>query len=227
MTLALIPARGGSKGIPRKNIREMAGKPLIAWTIEAALGASEVSRVVVSTDDAEIAEIARQWGAEVPFIRPAELASDEATGFAPVLHAMAELPTFGDLLLLQPTSPLRASGEIDRFLAFAHASGAPAVVSLSRVREHPAWMFERDRGGGLTPLFKETAAERRQELSDLYILNGAMYWGRTEWLLGRRSFIGQETRGFVMADTASIDIDTMEDWAVAEAAMLTQVKPSQ
>ena len=92
MTLALIPARGGSKGIPRKNIREIAGKPLIAWTIEAALGAKGIDRVVVSTEDEEIAEVARAWGADVPFMRPADLASDEAPGISPVMHAIEQLP---------------------------------------------------------------------------------------------------------------------------------------
>lgn len=115
MTLALIPARGGSKGIPRKNIRPIAGKPLIAWTIEAALAAEGIDRVVVSTEDEEIAAVAREWGAEVPFMRPSELASDEAPGIAPVLHAIDQLAGHKALILLQPTSPLRTAEQIDRF----------------------------------------------------------------------------------------------------------------
>lgn len=219
MTLALIPARGGSKGIPRKNVRNLAGKPLIAWTIEAALDASRLERVVVSTDDDEIAAVARDWGADVPFMRPAELATDEATGFSPVLHALEQLPGHDDLILLQPTSPLRGSAAIDAFLAFAHDSGAPAAVSLRKVADHPAWMFARDDDGRLDPLMGGGKADRRQELQDLYILNGAMYWGRSDWLAAHTSFVDPATRGFVMEDTDSVDIDTMQDWALAEAML--------
>ncbi len=109
--LGLIPARGGSKGIPRKNIQPIAGKPLIAWTIEAARTAG-LANVVVSTEDAEIAEVAREWGAEVPFMRPSELAADDTPGIEPVLHAIELLPDYEGVLLLQPTSPLRSSEDI-------------------------------------------------------------------------------------------------------------------
>ena len=104
--LALIPARGGSKGVPRKNIRELCGKPLIAWSIEAAQKSKYIDRLVVSTEDEEIAEIARYYGAEVPFMRPPELSRDETSGMAPVLHALEQLPGYENILLLQPTSPL-------------------------------------------------------------------------------------------------------------------------
>lgn len=216
MTLAVIPARGGSKGIPRKNLRTLGGKPLIAWTIEAALAANGVSRVVVSTDDEEIAEVAQSWGADVPFMRPPELATDEASGFAPVLHAMAQLPDYADLLLLQPTSPFRGTREIDDFLTFARVSGASSAVSLSPVSEHPAWMFERHDAGQLVPLLQTHSGDRRQDLAPLYILNGAMYWGAYSWLADKRSFVGEDTRGFVMEAATALDIDDMSDWAFAE-----------
>ena len=112
-TLALIPARGGSKGIPRKNIRLIAGKPLIAWTIEAALRSSLLDAVMVTTDDPEIAEVASRAGAQVPFLRPAALAQDDTPGIAPVLHALDMLPGYDAVLLLQPTSPLRNTADID------------------------------------------------------------------------------------------------------------------
>jgi N-acylneuraminate cytidylyltransferase len=110
--LALIPARGDSKEIPRKNIKEFCGKPLIAWAIEAAQKASGIDRIVLSTEDHEIAEVAQKWGAEVPFMRPAELAGDDTPGIEPVLHALEQLPTFDEVLLLQPTSPLRTAEDI-------------------------------------------------------------------------------------------------------------------
>ena len=169
MTLALIPARGGSKGIPRKNVRLLRGKPLIAWTIEAALAAREVDRVVVSTDDEEIAAIARKWGADVPFMRPAELASDEASGYAVVTHAIKELPEHDDLILLQPTSPMRGTRQIDDFLAFAKDTGASTAVSLSKVVQHPAWMFERGQDGILKPVLGGMRPERRQILPDCFV----------------------------------------------------------
>src|ERR1700733_1950126 len=111
--LGLIPARGGSKSIPRKNIKDIAGKPLIAWTIESALGSGLLAAVVVSTDDLEIGEVARRYGAETPFVRPAELARDDTPGVAPVLHALEVLPGFDAVLLMQPTSPLRTTEDIN------------------------------------------------------------------------------------------------------------------
>ena len=216
MTLALIPARGGSKGIPRKNIRPIAGKPLIAWTIEAARAAERIERVVVSTEDEEIAEVARAWGAEVPFMRPAELASDEAPGIAPVLHAIEQLPEHDDLVLLQATSPLRTAAQIDALLAFAEKSGASSVVSVREVDDHPAWMFRRDDTGALHRYDTNSDAARRQELSALFTLNGAMYWIEIERLRETKALVSPDTLGFVMNAESSVDIDTMLDWRQAE-----------
>ena len=135
--LALIPARGGSKGIPRKNIRSFCGKPLIQWTIELALSAPSVDRVVVSTDDLEIANCARSCGAEVPFLRPKHLASDTASGIAPVLHALEQLPEVSDILLLQPTSPLRHLNDINAIVDIYRNSGNQVVVSVTPSNKHP------------------------------------------------------------------------------------------
>ena len=139
--LTLIPARGGSKGIPRKNIRPFCGKPLLHWTIDAALEADCVDCVVVSTDDAEIAEVAKAGGAKVPFLRPAELASDGAPGIAPVLHALEQFPQVSDVLLLQPTSPLRTSSDIEAIVALREQAGLESAVSLTPSAKHPAWMY--------------------------------------------------------------------------------------
>lgn len=226
MTLALIPARGGSTGIPRKNVREIAGKPLIAWTIEAALAAEGIARVVVSTEDEEIAAVARKWGADVPFMRPAELATDEAPGIAPVLHAAAELTDYDELLLLQPTSPLRGRAEIEALLAMARDGSAPSVVSVSEASEHPAWMFRMAPGGRLKNLGGFEEAARRQDLPALYMLNGAMYWVRTDWLRREQKLVGRDTLGFVMDAQTSVDIDTMLDWRLAELLLADRVSAS-
>ena len=128
--LGLILARGGSKGIARKNIKNLCGKPLIAWSIEIAQNADSVEKVVVSTDDEEIAEIAQKYGAEVPFLRPAELAQDDTPSMAPVLHALEQLPKFEMILLLQPTSPLRTTTDIEGIFTMCQERKAPAVVSI-------------------------------------------------------------------------------------------------
>lgn len=214
-TFALIPARGGSKGIPRKNIRVMGGKPLIAWTIEAAHAARGIDSVVVSTEDAEIAEVARQWGAEVPFLRPAELATDETPGIDPVLHAIGMLPQHDAVVLLQPTSPLRSTADIEAVLALA-ATGAPSVVSLCAPDTHPNLMYSIDHAGRLNPLLPDAPATRRQDLPPVYGLNGAIYFARTAWVATRRTFIGAETLGYVMPGERSIDIDGPLDWKLAE-----------
>jgi CMP-N-acetylneuraminic acid synthetase len=188
---------------------------LIAWTVEAALAARGIDRVVVSTEDEEIAEVARRCGADVPFLRPAELATDEAPGIAPVLHAAQALPGHADLILLQPTSPLRGSAEIEALLALATSSGADSVVSVSPVDKHPAWMFAMSETGRLEP-FAPGDAARRQDLPELYALNGAMYWVRTDWLVREHKLVGNGTVGFPMSAESSIDIDTPLDWRFAE-----------
>lgn len=215
-TFALIPARGGSKGIPRKNILRIAGKPLIAWTIEAARAAPGIAAVVVSTEDEEIAAVSRAAGAEVPFMRPATLATDEAPGIDPVLHAIDQLPHHESVLLLQATSPLRNSADIEGLLALATSSGAPAIVSVRQPHDHPQWMYRMDGQKVLSPLADAPPADRRQDLPPIYALNGAMYFARTGWLRQQRTFVGPGTLGYVMPAERSVDIDTMLDWKIAE-----------
>jgi len=142
--LAIIPARGGSKGIPRKNIKSLSGRPLIGWTIDVAKQASCVDRIVVTTDDERIAAVARGLGAEVPFMRPAELATDETPGIAPVLHAIEQLPRHEWILLLQPTSPLRTHADIEAIWQLCQSSAAPSAVSITEVSKHPYWMYAQD-----------------------------------------------------------------------------------
>jgi CMP-N-acetylneuraminic acid synthetase len=214
--LAIIPARGGSKGIPRKNIRLLAGRPLIAWTIDAALAADCLDRVVVSTDDPEIAEIAESCGAEVPFLRPAELATDATPGVDPVLHALSEIPGFDWCVLLQPTSPLRTPADIDGFHAACVAESAPAAISVTRADFHPDWTFGMSPGGRLQRPAEGLTPTRRQDLSPMYTVNGALYMAATEWLQHKRSFLNDDTLLYEMPRERSIDIDDDFDWLLAD-----------
>lgn len=214
--LALVPARGGSKGIPRKNIKQIAGKPLIAWTIEAALRSRHIADVVVSTEDAEIGEVARQYGALTPFVRPAQLARDDTPGIDPVLHALSVLPGYDAVLLLQPTSPLRATGDIDGCIAFAEAHKAPCVVSVVQSDKHPYWMYRLDEERHLQPLTDVPKAMCRQDLPPVYLVNGALYLARTAWLQNEHAFISPETLGYEMPPDRSVDLDSPIDWKLAE-----------
>ncbi len=214
--LAIIPARGGSRGVPRKNVRLMAGKPLIAWTVAAAMDVAAIDHVIVSTDDAEIAEAAQAAGADVPFMRPDHLSADDTPGIAPVLHAIDMLPGFDEVLLLQPTSPLRSAMQIGEAIALARTNGAPALVSVTEPDSHPAWMMRMDAAGGLTPWQQTPVATRRQELPPVFALNGAIYWAKVDWLRENRSFLGVGTIGYMMDAESSVDIDTPLDWRIAE-----------
>jgi len=215
--VALVPARGGSKGIPLKNIKLLAGIPLIKRTIQSARNAKCIDRIVVTTDDEEIACIARMSGADVPFMRPQELATDNATTIATTIHAIEQLPRYDWVLLLQPTSPLRSSEDIDGIFRFCIGENAPAAASVTEVREHPYLMYTHDAKTRLKPFIEgRPDLTRRQDFAPVYLLNGALYLAKTDWLLTRRSFIGTETVGYVMPAERSVDLDTLLDWQWAE-----------
>ena len=209
--LAIIPARGGSKGVPRKNIRDVAGKPLIAWTIQEAKKSQYIDRLVVSTDDQEIADIAVQWGAEVPFLRPAELAQDDTPGIAPVIHMLTTIqPSYNLIVLLQPTSPLRTVKDIDAAIIELVARSAKACVSAVEPDKSPYWMYTMNSAGCLVPLL-EGDYSCRQDIPPVYALNGAVYVAEVPWLLKSKSFVTEETVAYVMNKERSIDIDTETD----------------
>ncbi len=214
--LGLIPARGGSKGIPRKNIRPIAGRPLIAWTIEIALKSNRLASVVVSTDDQEISEVARRHGAQIPFMRPSELAQDDTPGVDPVLHALDVLPEFDAVLLMQPTSPLRVVDDIDGIIRLAEQTGAGCVVSVAQPSQHPYWMYLLDSGQRLQSFVAAKHVTRRQDLPPVYAANGALYFARREWLESRRTFIAADTVGYIMPAERSVDLDSSLDWKLAE-----------
>lgn len=214
--LGLILARGGSKGIPRKNIKPIAGKPLIAWTIESAMRSCLLDAVVVSTEDEEIASVARHYGAQTPFMRPAELADDDTPGIEPVLHALSVLPGFDAVMLLQPTSPLRAADDIDSCIRLAKVLDVPRVVSVCESETHPFWMYSSDENQRLKPLLDVPAIAVRQELPTVFALNGAMYFSDVVSLQKQQTFITGDTVAYVMPPERSVDIDTEFDWKIAE-----------
>ena len=216
-TLALIPARGGSKGLHRKNVLPAGGKPLIAWTIEAALASACVDRVVLSSDDDEIMAVAQAYGCEVLFRRPPDLSGDSASSLAVVSHALAELPAFDHVMLLQPTSPLRLASDIDAAFELMRSQGAQACVSVCPVEESPYWMYQIDAGHKLQPLLPQLVlATRRQDLPPVYMLNGAIYVASTAYFHQHQGFLGPACAAYVMSRSRSIDIDTADDLAAFE-----------
>lgn len=216
--LAIISARGGSKGVPRKNIRKMAGKPLIAWTIETAKQSKYLDRVILSSEDSEIINVARKWGCEVPFVRPAELAQDDTSGIEPVIHAVNTLPEQYDyVMLLQPTSPLRNAADIDGCIKLCIDEAAAACVSLTEASQSPYWMYTLNENKSILPLIEtKEKFDRRQNLPKVYALNGALYIARRDWLLYHKTFITDETLAFIIPEQRSIDLDNEIDFEFAE-----------
>lgn len=211
--LGLVTARGGSKGVPRKNLRLVAGRPLIVWTLDAAKASRLLTRVLVSTDDPEIALVARAEGVQAPFLRPAELAGDASPHIDVVLHALDWLisnrgESYDYVCLLQPTSPLRAAEDIDEALELAISREADAVVSVSPSPVHPHLLYRMDAVSALTPVLPPVQGyARRQDLPAAFVLNGAIYVSRVEALRRDRCFTPPGALGFVMPPTRSLDID--------------------
>ena len=216
MLIGLIPARGGSKGIKRKNIKEIFGKPLIAWTIRQAIETKYLDKVIVSTDDDEIANIAVDFGAEVPFIRPKNIALDESPAIYNILHLLDEIPETKNILYLQPTSPLREIEDIINIIELQNKYDAESCISLSKAPKHPSWMYKLENNKKLNPIFIEEEVSRRQDLSEVYVINGALYLGNSEFYKREKNFINSETIGYIMPKDRSIDIDDMDDWRLAE-----------
>jgi len=219
--LAVIPARGGSKGIPRKNLYPLAGKPLIAWTIEAALTAKSLDRVVVSTDDAEIAAVSRQLGAEA-IMRPVELSQDKTPTLPVLQQVVAALGATGyrpdAVMTLQPTSPLRTSGHIDEAAAlFAADDGADSLVSTVEVPHifHPLSVMRRDAEGYLVPFLDGDMPLRRQDKQGVVARNGAAIYITRAGRLSDYVF-GGRLIGYAMPAELSVDIDGPQDLADAE-----------
>ncbi len=219
--LALIPARGGSKGLPRKNALDFCGRPLIAWTIDAALKSRYVDAVAVSTDNDEISAVSRSAGASVPFKRPAKLATDRASSMDVVLHAMRYFEEQGNdfdiLALLQPTSPLRKTRHLDAALEFFNRKKARAVLSVTEAEHPPAWMNQLPPDLCMKNFVQHADRKKnRQVLGKYYRLNGAIYIADWNFLKKSEDWFSPKTFAYVMDRVSSTDIDTLEDFQFAE-----------
>lgn len=212
--LGVITARGGSKGVPRKNLAEFRGVPLVQWTIEAARASECLDRVILSSDDAEIIALARRLGCEAPFVRSADLATDEASSVDVVLDAARRSPGYEIIVLLQPTSPLRLAADIDGTLRRMAETGAQSAVSVFEAVHHPYLVFGVGDDERLKPIvdLPPGGPGRRQDFPPAYQLNGAVYAAEVGWLTHSRVFVKSgETVPFVMPAPRSLDIDTLED----------------
>lgn len=213
--LALVVGRGGSKGLPAKNLALCGGRPMVAWSVHAARGSRFVDRVVVSSDSDEILAAA---DADVRLKRPPHLATDDATMLGVVEHA---LDAAGDGcsvgVLLQATSPLRLAEDIDGALELMLRTGAPSVVSMTEASKSPYWMYTVDGTGHAKPLFpEEAAATRRQALPTAYALNGAVYAFDVAWFRANRTFMNDETLAYLMPTERSVDVDSAMDLALVD-----------
>lgn len=226
--LGLIPARGGSKGVPGKNTKLLAGKPLLAYTAAAALAAQHLSRVVLSTDDEQIAAVGRACGIEVPFLRPAELAQDHSPTLPVVQHALRTLEAAGEqfdaVCLLQPTNPLRRAVDIDACITLFEREQADSVVTVLPVpaEYNPHWVYFRAADGSLRLSTGEsTPIPRRQALPPAFHREGSVYVTRRDVILEENSLYGQRVLGVELDPARSVNIDTPDDWAHAEALLQT------
>lgn len=228
--LIVIPARGGSKGLPRKNVRPLGGLPLLGWSARAVRQSGlQPGACILSTDDAEIASLGKASGLDVPFLRPAALAGDQASAQSVALHALdwlqdtrAIVPDY--VMWLQPTSPFRPPHVILRAYELIGAGVADAVIGVKTLHRSPDTLFHMDSGGMLAALGDSTAAAtRRQDVKTLYTPNGAMYVVRSHVLREQNSFFPPRTLGLPMNPIESHDIDDATDWAIAQALVQAQL----
>lgn len=213
--LGVIPARGGSRRIPGKNIRLLGGKPLIAWTIEEARQSKYIDRLVLSSEDPGIIEIADSLGCEV-LVRPPELGRDDTSGVEPALHAIELLHGFDIIVLLQPTSPFRDVADIDGCIERCVRAGANACVSVVETAHPIEWMYTVTAEGRMRPLQIAGTTGGKDDGGRIYSLNGAIYVARCAWLRQQRTFVTEDTLAHPMPPERSLDIDTEQDWRSAE-----------
>jgi len=225
--IAVIPARGGSKRIPRKNVRPFEGKPIIAHTIASALESGLFEQVVVSTDDAEIAEVARQNGAKVPFLRDKQLADD----FTPVSEVTTDVirridpdgDKFAIVAQLMPNCPLRTSRDvIDSHKQFEETASESQISVVRYGWQNPWWAMQQNERYELQPLFQEQMSQRSQDLPELFCPTGAIWWARTNVLRRTKTFHIDGRTGWEIPWQRGIDIDSLDDWKLAEALFRLQ-----
>lgn len=208
--------------MPKKNIRPLLGKPLIVWTIEQALKSKHLDRVIVSTDDPAIARLAKKHGADVPFMRPAKLATDKAKSIDAVFHALRTIPEEYDyVVLLQPTSPLHTADDIDACIKSCMSKGVNSCVSVAESDKNLHWMYSLDKKGRMRRLIQtKKTIDRRQDLPKVYVLNGAIYVVQVDWLLNNKTFVTDESYAYIMPAERSVDIDNAMDFKLAEFLLL-------
>lgn len=225
--IAIIPARGGSKGLPGKNIRLLNGKPLIQYTIEAALNSKSIDRVIVTTDDEKIANVARLAGADVPFLRPEELASDTSSAVDVYIHAVEfvmneQKKNIEKFMVLLPTAPLRTEQHIDEAYELFITSNADTLISIKESETPPSWFMCLNEQGQIQNAgfgIKEALVSNRQVNDQYYVPNGAIYILDYQILKERRTYYTDKTVGYIMKRSESADIDTIEDFNYAEYLM--------
>lgn len=215
--LAIIPARGGSKRLPRKNVLDLCRKPLIAWSIDAARTSKYIDKIIVSSDDEEILKISKKYGADI-LKRPPELASDNATTFDAIKHSIDNVDRYDYVVLLQPTSPLRNSKHIDEAIKLLEFKNADAVVSVCEMEHSPLWSNTLNEDMSMQGFLKEEVLNKRsQDLEKYYRINGAIYICKTDKLLEEKSFFLKENIfAYLMDRESSVDIDEEIDFRVAE-----------
>ncbi len=221
--LGVITARGGSKGVPGKNIKLLGGMPLISYTIDTAKKSKLITDLVVSTDDMEIAEVARQYGAEVPFIRPKELAEDKTPHLPVMQHSIRFMEEklgkkFDYVVILQPTSPFRTAEDIDETLEVLIKTGADSAVSLVEIEtaEHPMKIKKVENNLVVPYCMKEEEGIRRQDLPIAYKRNGSVYAMRRDLIIKDNRLYGEKIVGYIVSKERSVDIDVPFDWIKAE-----------
>jgi CMP-N,N'-diacetyllegionaminic acid synthase len=230
--LTLITARGGSKRVPKKNIKNLSGKPLLCWSIEAALNNSYICDILVSTDDKEIADIAKENGAMVPWLRPKELSSDGASSVDAALHALdwyeKNYGVVDGLLLLQPTSPFRTEETISKAIELFKKDKERAVISVSPARDHPMWCYKIEDEKIVPFIEKKGEHLMSQDLPMAYITNGSIYIISSEQLRATKSFYPENSRPMIMERfEEGLDIDTEWDWKIAEMASNSYLQKSE
>lgn len=217
--LAIIPARGGSKGIPKKNIIDLLGKPLLYYSIKSAKESKYIDKVILSTDDIEIAEVGKSLGAEIPFLRPEEISGDKAKSIDAFIHAIKEMEKteekYDYILLLQNTSPLRQGWHIDEALEKMIESNERSLVSVSEVIEHPCIMRMLDENGKTSNLMDMNGDTRRQDFPPIYIVNGAIYIQKNDEHLNLDTNLNGGKLAYVMPREYSVDIDEYLDLDIA------------
>lgn len=221
--LGVIPARGGSKGLTRKNILETNGRPLISWTIQQGIKSKYIDRIIVSTDDEQIAEISRNEGADIPFIRPARLATDTAKTIDVIEHLMSKLKKIGEIyeiiVLLEPTSPLRKEKDIDSAIEALERSGKfDGAVTLGRYKTHPE-LAKRIEGDCIVDTSLRVNQSRRQDLKELYFPFGVAYVVRACVFEKERTFYPKKLTYHIIEDWQCYEIDDYWDWVCVEAIM--------